>query len=245
MTCSGAEVPYPMPRRTKPSPPAPPAGPNYEPAQVPFTSLRAAPYNARTTTEAQVDGICASIVAFGLVDPFILRAEDNLLIAGHQRQRAVQKLLDGRYLDPETKKPVVYVLPGGNVPVVLVKGLDEKKTKLLNLALNRVGGEWDDDKLADLFTDLSAEASGQELLVSGFTEQDIERYLGGGDDVGAGSVPPGAVRVPKITLEFSSKELRDRVKGWLGDKGKEEEPSGDTLARLLLKGNAKRVALQH
>lgn len=206
-------------------------------AMVPFASLRMAAYNPRTTTDAQVNGICRSILQFGIVDPFVVREEDNLLIGGHQRAKAITKLLEGRYIDPGTSKSVAFELPGGEVPAVLVSGLSDKDAKLLNLALNKVGGEWDDDKLAALFTELVDTRQGEsfdELVVSGFTAAEIADYV----DIAAtvpdadGTGPLPGVRSPKLTLDFSSKEVRDMVKARIVARNA-TEPSGDVLARLL------------
>lgn len=202
---------------------------------VPLSSLRMAGYNPRTTTDAQTDGICRSILQFGIVDPFVVREEDSLLIGGHQRVKALTKLLEGRYIDPGTKKPVAFTLVDGLVPAVLVSGLSDKDAKLLNLALNKVGGEWDDDKLTALITELvDARPSFDDLVVSGFSAEEIASIVNtapaGGDGDGTG--PLGAVRSPKLTLDFSSKEVRDAVKSKIVARNA-SEPSGDVLARLL------------
>lgn len=223
-------------RRPKPptTDPAQRALVSYPTTRVAFASLRMAAYNARTSTDAQTDAICRSILTFGLVDPFVARAEDQLMVGGHQRAKALTRLLDGKYVDPQTGQPVAFSLPDGTVPVVLVPGLSDKDAKLLNLALNKVGGDWDDDKLDALLKDLiDGRETFDDLLVTGFSKEEIDELVteaAGGDGDGTGPLP--AVRSPKLTLDFSSKEIRDAVKSKIVAKNA-KEPSGDVLARLL------------
>ena len=75
---------------------------------------------------------------FGLVDPIIARREDRTVIGGHQR------LLAARRLGLDT------------VPVVFVD-LSREQARLLNLALNRISGDWDQELLARLLADLQDE----------------------------------------------------------------------------------------
>jgi hypothetical protein len=211
-------------------------------ATIAFAALNPAPYNPRQSTDAQIDSICRSILQFGIVDPFIVREEDNTLIGGHQRAKALSKLLAGGYVDPATKRPVGYTLPDGLVPVVLVGGLSDKDTKLLNLALNKVTGDWDDDKLASLLAELAdGRSSFDDLLVSGFSAAEIVDYADlavvpatNADEDGTGPLP--AVRGPSLSLDFSSKEIRDAVKAKIVSREHANEPSGDVLARLLKVG---------
>lgn len=208
-----------------------------ESKRVPFTWLKPAPYNARRLNQQELHSICASIHRFGLVDPFIARAEDGLLVAGHQRRQAVQYMLDGKYTVDSTGRykaggtPVKLTLPEGAVLTVLVKGLSDDEAKRLNLALNRVGGSWDDDKLADLIKEL-AQGGAQDLFVTGFSDNEIATMIKGDEP---GQVPAPAGRVPKLTLEFSSKESRDAVKALIVGKSKQGELAGDTLAKMVIR----------
>ena len=230
-----------MARRRKQSAPAAqtpaPDARQHKMERVPFSWLKPAPYNARRVTRAELHAICASVVRFGLVDPFVVRGEDGLLIAGHQRREAVQYILDGKYtVDAEGRyaeggKAATLEMPEGKVWAVVVRGLNDRDTKRLNLALNRVGGSWDDDKLADLMRDLT-QGGFDDLVVTGFDREEINKMLAGDQP---GQVPAPAGRVPKITLEFSSKETRDAVKAAIAGKTKAGELSGDALGRWLIK----------
>lgn len=211
-------------------------------AMVDFDSLRMAAYNPRMATGVQIDSICRSIAKFGIVDPFILRSEDHLVIGGHQRVKAVRRLLEGLYVDPSTKAVVEFALPKGQVPAVLVgPGLSDKDAKLLNLSLNKTGGDWDSDKLAELLRDLvDGRPSFDDMLVSGFGAAEIAKMIAPYSDEASEDVegsedgmgPKGAVRGPKMTLDFTLREVRDAVKAKIVARNA-EAPSGDVLALLL------------
>lgn len=78
----------------------------------------------------------------------------NILVGGHQRYN-VLKLTDKE----ETE-------------VVIVE-LDEKEEKQLNLALNRIEGMWDYEKLEVIFEELSTE----DILRTGFQQEEINDIL--------------------------------------------------------------------
>ena len=114
---------------------------------VPIGDLRPDPANPRRISDAELEALTRSIQQFGLVDPIIVRHDDKIVIGGHQR------LLAARKLGLKT------------VPVVFVD-LPPEKAKLLNVALNRISGEWDQEMLARLLADLEG-AADLDLTLSG------------------------------------------------------------------------------
>jgi len=124
---------------------------------VPIGDLRPHPFNPRRISDAEMESLTRSIREFGLVDPIIARREDRTVIGGHQR------LLAARRLGLDT------------VPVVFVD-LSPEQSKLLNLALNRISGEWDQELLARLLADLH-QAPDVDLSLSGFAEDEISKFL--------------------------------------------------------------------
>lgn len=118
---------------------------------LPVESLRGAAYNPRKMPDEQMARLMRGIEAFGLVDPIIVNQQTGNIVGGHQRVEAAKRLgLD-------------------MVPVVHV-GLDLNSEKALNVALNKIHGEWDIDRLRDLLGDLHAE--GFDLELTGFTEDE-------------------------------------------------------------------------
>ena len=124
---------------------------------VPIADLRPDPFNPRRISEVEMETLTRSIREFGLVDPIIARREDRTIIGGHQR------LVAARRLGLET------------VPVIFVD-LSIEQAKLLNLALNRISGDWDQELLARLLADLS-EAPDIDMALSGFAEDEIAKLL--------------------------------------------------------------------
>lgn len=199
------------------------------------------PRNPRSVTEEQLQGICRSIVEFGFVDPLILR-DDGLILGGHQRLTAVEKLLSGpfKYKGKDGKPVVVkWKMPPDGLPAVRLEHLDDKRSALLNLALNRAGGDWEYDSLAKLLKELSEGDDAldlHELAASAFTPAEITDYIDIASEPvipGDGEIPQPNTQAPKLTLDFTSKAARDAVKAAIGAQAKGEEPSGEVLARML------------
>ncbi len=125
--------------------------------QVPIGDLRPDPFNPRRISDAELEALTRSIREFGFVDPIIARCEDSSVIGGHQR------LVAARRLGLETV-PVIYV------------DLSPEQAKLLNLALNRISGDWDEELLARLLADLQ-QAPEIDITLSGFAEDEIAKLL--------------------------------------------------------------------
>ena len=106
-------------------------GPSPAPITVehlPIDALDPDPGNPRRIEKAELAALCRSIDTFGLVDPVLARRSDHRVIAGHQRLTAARRC----------------GLP--TIPVILLD-CSEEDARLLNLALNRIGGQWDEDLL--------------------------------------------------------------------------------------------------
>jgi ParB-like chromosome segregation protein Spo0J len=103
-----------------------------------------------------------SIRQSGLVDPPIVRGADNSIIGGHHRVYAIKELLaEG------------WVLPGGTIPVIYLD-VSEEEAKRLNLALNKITGEPNLDKLGELLRELRDVSDADELAATGYSPQEID-----------------------------------------------------------------------
>lgn len=120
-------------------------------------SLRPDPANPRQIRERELEALTRSIQEFGLVDPIIARREDSTVIGGHQRLVAARRL-------GITEVPVIFL------------DVTQEKAKLLNVALNRISGEWDDELLARLLAELEEKAD-SDLTLTGFDEKEIKGLL--------------------------------------------------------------------
>ena len=124
---------------------------------LPIDDLRPDPANPRRISDSELESLTRSIEQFGFVDPVIARSEDKTVIGGHQR------LLAARRLGLKT------------VPVRLVD-LSPEKARLLNLALNKISGDWDREMLARFLADLQP-VEDIDLTLSGFGDDEIAKLL--------------------------------------------------------------------
>lgn len=126
---------------------------------IPIHTLRPAPYNPRkdlTPEDTEYRKIKRSVEEFGYVDPVIVNA-DMTVIGGHQRLKVLQDL---GYTDIEC----------------VVVDMDKDRERALNIALNKISGEWDFPRLKDLLQELDTGAFDVEL--TGFDYAEIEELLG-------------------------------------------------------------------
>ena len=125
--------------------------------QVPIEELHPDPANPRRISDQELETLTRSIREFGLIDPIIARREDKTVIGGHQR------LLAARRLGYKT------------VPVVFVD-LTIEQARLLNIALNKISGSFDQELLARLLSELNL-VPDVDLTLSGFDEDELKKLL--------------------------------------------------------------------
>jgi len=124
---------------------------------VPIDDLHPDPANPRRIADAELEALTRSLREFGLVDPILARREDRTIIGGHQR------LLAARRLGMKS------------VPTVFVD-LSAAQARVLNLALNKVSGSFDQELLARLLADLDG-VPDVDLSLSGFADDEIQKLL--------------------------------------------------------------------
>lgn len=125
-----------------------------------WPTVKLVPYarNARTHSDEQVAQIAASIAEFGFTNP-ILAGSDGVIVAGHGRLAAAQKLgLEA-------------------VPVVVLDHLSPTQRRALVIADNRLAANagWDDAMLKVEIAALSA--AGFDIGLLGFADADLEALL--------------------------------------------------------------------
>jgi DNA modification methylase len=120
-------------------------------------NLKPDPANPRRISDQELEALTRSIREFGLIDPIIVRKEDRTVIGGHQR------LLAARRLGYKA------------VPVVFVD-LSQEQARLLNIALNKISGSFDQELLARLLSELN-EIPELDLTLSGFEEDELKNLL--------------------------------------------------------------------
>ena len=118
--------------------------------------LLPAEYNPRKDLkpgDAEYEKLKRSVEQFGYVEPVIWNRTTGRVVGGHQRLKV---LIDMGYTE---------------VDCVVVE-LDEEKEKALNIALNKISGEWDKVKLALLITDL--QGADFDVSLTGFESAEID-----------------------------------------------------------------------
>ncbi len=137
-----------------------------------IADLKPAAYNPRKDlqpSDREYEALKNSISAFGFLEPIVWNERTGNVISGHQRLKVL------------TEQGVE------KVPCVVVD-FDEATERAANLAMNKIGGEFDFPKVADLLLEL--EADNFDLALTGFPEGEIKNIMGwtpgeGGPDVAA------------------------------------------------------------
>jgi DNA modification methylase len=129
--------------------------------RIPIKDIKIAKYNPRKDLkpgDPEYDRIKKSVDEFGLVEPLVLNGKSNVLVGGHQRLKVLQERGDK------------------TVDVVIVD-LDPIREKALNIALNRISGEWDENKLYAILNEFKLENISIDMTgfsMDDFAELDVE-----------------------------------------------------------------------
>lgn len=126
--------------------------------KINIEKLKAAEYNPRKDLQPEDEEwrkIQRSIEEFGYVDPIIVNS-DMTVIGGHQRLKVLKDL---GYTEIECN----------------VVDLDKTKEKALNIALNKISGEWDNAKLEELLAELNT--TDIDMDITGFSFDEIDDIL--------------------------------------------------------------------
>lgn len=120
-----------------------------------LSDLKPAAYNPRkelTPEDAEWDKIARSIETFGYVQPILIN-KDGTIISGHQRYNIMLSL-------------------GYEEAECVVVDVDKETEKAMNVAMNKIDGEWDNQKLLDLLLDL--DLNNIDLSLTGFEKSELQ-----------------------------------------------------------------------
>lgn len=117
-----------------------------------------APYNPRTISREELEKLRKSIKEFGYIDPLIINKQTGHIVGGNQRYKVLKELL------------------GENAEIdVIIIDIDPEREKALNIALNRISGEFNEYKLNQLLLEMR---DNQELLsLTGLDKKEIDNLL--------------------------------------------------------------------
>ena len=105
--------------------------------RIKINKLKPAKYNPRQITKKQYNDLKDSLDKFSLVEPIVVN-KDMTIIGGHQRYKIWKENAEQSNVDDIT------------IPCVVLD-LNKEQERELNIRLNKSGGEWDMDILANEF----------------------------------------------------------------------------------------------
>jgi DNA modification methylase len=124
--------------------------------RIPLDQINSAKYNPRKDLQPgdpEYEKLKKSIETFGYVEPIVWNKRTGHIVGGHQRFKILQRQ--------------------GHMEIeCVVVDLDETEEKALNVALNKVSGEWDLPKLADLISELDDGVF--DISLTGFDAAEID-----------------------------------------------------------------------
>ena len=128
--------------------------------RVPVSKLNPAAYNPRKDLQpgdAEYQKLARSLEQFGCVEPVVWNERTGNVVGGHQRLK-------------------ILLAAGETELDVSVVNLSDADEKALNIALNKIEGEWDTAALTELLQELSADSSIDETL-TGFDGRELDNLL--------------------------------------------------------------------
>ena len=141
---------------------------------ISITELKPATYNPRKISRQLLKTLKANIQEFGLVDPLVVNS-DMTIIGGHQRFKACLEL-------------------GFKEVPCVVLDLTKSKERALNLALNKVTGDWDRTKLEKLLHEIDS----IDLGFTGFNDDELAKLV---EDIN--TTAPEYDIAPRLMEEYS------------------------------------------
>lgn len=176
-----------------------------------IADMERATYNPRVELQpgdAEYETLRRSLEQFGMVEPVVWNERTNRVVGGHQRL-TVEAALGHEEVD------------------VSVVDLDEIKEKELNIALNKIGGRWDTEKLGAVFDSLRDRA-----LETGFTQPEIDEVQAKLEQlIDQGMIDQELAQIEKtfnLSLRFDQHD-RDDLEAYIKTHGK------DSLVAVILK----------
>lgn len=149
--------------------------------KIPLSKIKAAKYNPRKNLkpgDAEYEKLKRSIEEFGYVEPVIWNKHTSNIVGGHQRYKILKSL-------------------GYTEIDCVVVDIDEQREKALNVALNKISGEFDIPLLTDLLKDLSED--GFDVSLTGFDAAELDELF---KDKTIGNVKEDNFDADKVAAEI-------------------------------------------
>jgi len=127
--------------------------------KISIDKLHPARYNPRADLkpgDAEYDMLAKGIGEFGLVEPLVWNKRSGNLVGGHQRLKVLKQA-------------------GIKDVQVSVVDLPDDKERALNIALNKISGDWDTPKLKDLLEGL--DTGDIDMDLTGWNADELEELM--------------------------------------------------------------------
>lgn len=121
--------------------------------KVKIEDLNSPEWNPRYISQSELGKLKTSLEEFGYVDPIIVNKHNMNIVGGNQRYLALKEM---GYKEIE---------------VVFVNEPNLEKEKALNIALNKISGDWDNEKLELVLEEI--ELSDFDVALTGFDDVEI------------------------------------------------------------------------
>ncbi len=183
-----------------------------------LADIHTAEYNPRINLkqdDEEYKALKNSLERFGVATPLIVNRTTGNLVSGHQRLNVLKEM-------ELAETEVVFI------------DVDINKEKLLNVALNKIDGEWDYEKLEELFSEFSEE----DIKFTGYATEELEGLFGSettelnfndGYNSDAETENEEKEKPEKPEKEFSiffSFPSKEVAENWLKEKGQEHKFEG-------------------
>jgi ParB-like chromosome segregation protein Spo0J len=129
---------------------------------IKIKDVKVAGYNPRKISSDEMEKLKSSLQEFGCVRPLVINKKTGNLVAGHQMLEAAKQL------------------GWKELPYIEID-LEIKNEKALNVAMNKLSGEWNYELLGPLLSELN---EGKMLDLTGFDSADLELMEGFSDTGG-------------------------------------------------------------
>lgn len=124
--------------------------------KVHINELISPDWNPRQITQEELQKLETSLKEFGYIEPLIVNNVNMHIVGGNQRFKVLQKL---GYTD---------------VDVIFIHIEDIAAEKALNLALNKISGQWDINQLEVILDEIRL--SPIDITLTGFDELELESF---------------------------------------------------------------------
>lgn len=142
--------------------------------------LRPAKYNPRKDLQPgdhEFEKLRRSVEEFGYVEPIIWNKRTGVVVGGHQRLKVLMHL-------------------GYTEVDCVVLDIDEQREKALNIALNKISGDWDMPLLSALLKDIAE--SGFDSTLTGFDVSEMSDLFDDQSEI-VEDDPPALADAPSYT----------------------------------------------